>query len=173
MSLRKKWEPHSSSQFQRDKDVERRPPVSDEYTYIHFIFFQLSWTSLATDILLWSSSHCFFFFAFFFLPLDTNRLRGESDFRPEPLRKPPYEPSRVDIQFYYNFKKLYTDIPLELSKDDRVPFYKVSTMLSNRNGTKDREFLPRAKTWKTIRQTRKQDAAHAHKRVTASLKYGL
>ena len=45
----------------------------------------------------------FFFFVFFFLPLDTNRLRGESNFRHEPLRKPPYEPSRVDIKFYYNF----------------------------------------------------------------------
>ena len=45
------------------------------------------------------------FFVFFFLPLDTNRLGSESSFRPERLRKPPYEPSRVDIQFYYNFKK--------------------------------------------------------------------
>ena len=45
---------------------------------------------------------------------------GESSFRPEPLRKPCYEPSRVDIQFYYNFKKIYTDIPLELPKDDQV-----------------------------------------------------
>ena len=60
------------------------------------------------------------FFVFFFFPLDTNRLRGESSFRPEPLRKPPYEPSRVDIQFHYNFKKINTDIPLELSKDDQV-----------------------------------------------------
>ena len=49
------------------------------------------------------------FFVFFFLPLDTNRLRGESSFRLESLRKPPNEPSRVDIQFYYNFKK-YTRI---------------------------------------------------------------
>ena len=79
--------------------------MSDEYTHIHFIFFQLSWTSLATE--------------FFFLPLDTNRLRGESSFRPEPLGKPPYEPSRVDSQFCYNFKKIYTDIPLELPKDDQ------------------------------------------------------
>ena len=60
------------------------------------------------------------FFVFFFLSLDTSRLRGESSFRPEPLCKPPYEPSRVDIQFYDNFKKLYTDVPLELSKDDQV-----------------------------------------------------
>ena len=60
------------------------------------------------------------FFVFFFLPLDTNRLRGESSFRPEPLRKPAYEPSRVDIQFHYNFKKIYTDIPPELPKDDQV-----------------------------------------------------
>ena len=60
-----------------------------------------------------------FFLVFFFLPLDINRPRGESSFRPEPLGKPPYEPSRVDIQFYYNSKKVYTDIPLELPKDDQ------------------------------------------------------
>ena len=38
----------------------------------------------------------------------------------------------------------------------------------------ERDFLPRAKTWKTVRRTRNQDAAHAHKRVTAplSLPYG-
>ena len=60
--------------------------VSDEYTHIHFIVLQLLWTSLATDILLWSSSHCFF--AFFCLPLDTNWLRGESSFCPEQLCTP-------------------------------------------------------------------------------------
>ena len=60
------------------------------------------------------------FVFFLFLPLDTNRLRGESSFRPEPLRKPPFEPSRVDIQFYHNFKKIYTDIQLELPKDDQL-----------------------------------------------------
>ena len=91
--------------------------VSDVYTHILYSSSFL-WTSLATDILLWSSSHCLF--VFFFLPLDTNRLRGESSFRPESLRKPPYEPSSVDIQFYCNFKKIYTDIPLELPKDDQV-----------------------------------------------------
>ena len=64
----------------------------------------------------------FFFCLFlsFFLSLDTNRLRGESSFRPEPLRTPPHEPSRVDIQFYYEVKKIYTDIRLELPKDDQV-----------------------------------------------------
>ena len=93
--------------------------VSDEYTHIHFIFFQLSWTFLATDILLWSLFHSCF--VFFFLPLDTNRLRGESSLRPEPLRKPRYVrtfPRRHPI--YYNFKTIYTDIPLELPKDDQV-----------------------------------------------------
>ena len=68
-------------------------------------------------ILLWSSSHCFF--VFFFLPLDTKRLRGESSFRPDSLRTPSDEPSRVEIQFYHDFKKIYTDIPLELPKDDQ------------------------------------------------------
>ena len=42
-------------------------------------------------------------------------------------------------------------------------------MFSHRNGTMERDFLPRAKTSKTVRWTRNQDAAHAHKRVTASL----
>ena len=115
----------------RTKDVEHGR-VRQIHTY--FTFFQLSWTSPATDILLWSSSHCFF--VFFFLPLDTNRLRGESSFRPEPLRKPPYEPSHIDIQFYYNPKMI------------KYSFYKVSTMFSHRNGTMERDFLPRAKKLK-------------------------
>ena len=50
-----------------------------------------------------------FFFVFFFLPLDTNWLRGKSSFRLEPLRTPPQDPSRVDTQFYDDFKK-YTQI---------------------------------------------------------------
>ena len=61
-----------------------------------------------------------FFSVFFFLPLDTDRFRGESSFRPKPLRTPPHEPSRVDIQFYYDFKKIYTDMLLELPKGDQV-----------------------------------------------------
>ena len=36
------------------------------------------------------------------------------------VNHPTYEPSRVDIQFYYNFKKIYLDVPLELPKDDQV-----------------------------------------------------
>ena len=51
----------------------------------------------------------------------------------------------------------------------KYSFYKVSTVFSNRNGTMERDFLPRPKTWKTVRQTRNQDAAHAHKRVTVPL----
>ena len=46
-------------------------------------------------------------------------------------------------------------------------------MFSNRNGTMERDFLPRVKTWKTVRQTRNQDAALAHKRVTAPLNSSL
>ena len=49
----------------------------------------------------------------------------------------------------------------------KYTFYKISTMFSHRNGTMGRDFLPRAKTWKTVRRTRNKDAAHAHKRVTA------
>ena len=101
----------------RKKDVERRPCPTNTHTYT--LYSSSFHGRLSSQILLlWSSSHCFF--VFFFLPLDSNRLRGESSFRPEPLRKSPYEPSRVDIQFYYNFKIIYTDIPLELPKDDQV-----------------------------------------------------
>ena len=50
----------------------------------------------------------------------------------------------------------------------KYSFFKVSTMFSNRNGTMERDFLPRLKTWKTVHQTR-NDAAHAHKRVTVPL----
>ena len=62
------------------------------------------------------------FFVFFFLPLDTNRLRGESSFRPEPLRTPPQELSLVDIQFYYG--------PLHMSPVDRAgPVSEISPYL--------------------------------------------
>ena len=56
--------------------------------------------------------------------MDTNRLRGESSFRPEPLRTPPHGPSRVDIQFLNEFLKIYTltYTPLESPKDDQVFF---------------------------------------------------
>ena len=42
-------------------------------------------------------------------------------------------------------------------------------MFSNRSGTMERDFLPRSKTWKTVRQTRNQVAAYAHKGVTVPL----
>jgi len=48
----------------------------------------------------------------------------------------------------------------------KYSFYKVSTMFSTWNGTMERDFLPRPKTWRTIHQTRNHDAAHAQKRVT-------
>ena len=104
MSLQNRYEPRSSSQLQGQNMLsEGRVRQIHTHTVTLYFLFRISWTSLATDILLWSSSHCFY--RFFFLPLDTNWLRGESSFRPEPLRTPPHEPSRVDIQFEYDFKK--------------------------------------------------------------------
>ena len=111
------------------------------------------------------------FFVFFVLPLDTNRLRGESSFRPEPLRKPPYEPSRVDIQFYHNFKKNIHRYTARIAQRwSSTPFTKFQRCsLTETWRWKRWDFLPRAKTWKTVRRTRNQDATHAHKRVTAPL----
>ena len=59
-------------------------------------------------------------FFLLFLSAFGYRFRGESRFRSEPLGTPPHEPSLFDIQFYYDFKKIYTDILLELPKDDQV-----------------------------------------------------
>ena len=98
----------------RTKDVERRPHT---HTYT---LYSSSFHGRLSPQISFCDPHPTVFFVFFFLPLDTNRLRGESSFRPEPLRKLSYEPSRVDVQFYYNFKKIYTDIPLKLPKDDQV-----------------------------------------------------
>ena len=104
MSLQNRYEPRSSSQLKGQNMLsEGRVRQIHTHTVTFYFLFRISWTSLATDILLWSSSHCLY--RFFFLPLDTNWLRGESIFRPEPLRTPPHEPSRVDIQFEYDFKK--------------------------------------------------------------------
>ena len=80
--------------------------------------------SLATDILL-CFSFCLFLFSFGY-----KSLRDESSFRAEPLRTSPHEPFRVDLPFYYDFKKIYTNILLELPKDDQVLLLQGSMMLS-------------------------------------------
>ena len=103
----------------RKKDVERRPCPTNTHTYT--LYSSSFHGRLSPQISFCDPYATVFFFAFFFLPLDTNRLRGESSLRPEPLRKPPYVrtfPRRHPI--YYNFKNIYTDIPLELPKDDQV-----------------------------------------------------
>ena len=87
-----------------------------------------------------------FFFCLFLSSFGYKPASRKSSFRPEQLRKPPYEPSRVDIQFYYNFKK-YTQIyRYNCPKMIKYSFYKVSTMFSYRNKTMERDFIPRAKT---------------------------
>ena len=116
MSWQNRWEPRSSSQLQGQM-VLSKGCVQRMHTHTLYIlpaFMDISCHRYPFLILIP------LFFVFFFLPLDTNRFRGESSFRPEPLHKPPYEPSRINIQFYYNFKKIYTDIPPKLPKDDQV-----------------------------------------------------
>ena len=76
----------------RTKDIERRPRPTNTHTYA--LFSSSFHGRLSPQI-----SFCDFLSFSYFLPLDTNRLRGESRFRPEPLRTPHPKPSRVDIQF--------------------------------------------------------------------------
>ena len=100
-SWQNRWEPRSSSQLQGQKMLSegRVRRIHTHTLYILPAFVDVSCHRYPFVILIP------LFFVFFFLPLDTKRLRGESSFRPELLLKPPYEPSSVDIQFYYNFKK--------------------------------------------------------------------
>ena len=107
MSLQNRWEPRSSSQLQGQKMLSEGR-VRRTHTYsLYFLpaFMGVSPHRYRLVILI-----PLVFFVFFFLPLDANRLRGEISFRPKPLRKPPYEPSYVDIQFYNNLKKEFTQI---------------------------------------------------------------
>ena len=198
---------------------------SEEYTHRHFIFFQLSWTSLATDILLWSSSHCFLHFSFFLwiqTGFETKAAFVPSSFVHIPVRAidsfvymmtsskwrlaqfsrtcihpqnfVPVFCLRFLVKLLSLFCVCFYAGVVALQYGRRVYFraqgigrpssfrpkifvlvlslpclYKVSTMFSNRNGTMERDFLPWPKTWKTVRQTRNQDAAHAHKHVTVTL----
>ena len=153
MCWQKRWEPRSSSQLQGKKMLSEGR-VRRIHTHTLYI-------------LLWSLFHSCF--VFFFLPLDTNRLRGESSFRSEPLRKPPYkfEPSRVDIQFYYNFKKYIHRYTARIAqKWSSTPFTRFQRFSLIGTGRLNEIFFHKAKTWKTVRQTRNQYAAHANKRVT-------
>ena len=91
---------------------------SDEYTHIQFIFFLLSWTSLVTDILLWSSSHCFLYFSFFLwiqIGFEAKAAFDPSCFLNLPTNLPPWTSN-----FNITLKNICTDISLELHKDDQV-----------------------------------------------------
>ena len=112
MSLQNRWEPRSSSQLQGQKMLSEKPCPTNTHSYTLFSF---SFHGLFSPQIYFCDPHptvC--------LSLDTNRLRGKISFLPEPLRKPRYEPSYVDIQFCYNFKKVHSAIPLEFPKDDQV-----------------------------------------------------
>ena len=69
------------------------------------------------DTFLWSSSRCFFFL--FLSSFGYKQASRRKQFSSQAASTPPQEPSHVDIQFYYDFKKV-TQIPLELPKDDEV-----------------------------------------------------
>jgi len=121
------------------KDVERRPYPTNTHTYILFSF----------------SFHGRLRYPFVILiPLFFCLFLSSFGYKPASRRK---QLSTLILSLNPNPKMI------------KYSFYKVSTMFSHRNGTMERDFLPRAKTWKTVRRTRKKDAAHAHKRVTAPL----
>ena len=119
MSLQNRWEPRSSwqlqgqkvlsegrvrrihTQLQGQKMLSRVRRIHTHTLYFLPAFKDVSRNRYPFVILV----PLFFFSVFSFLSLDTNRLRCEISFLPEPLRKPLYEPSCVNIEFYYNLKK--------------------------------------------------------------------
>ena len=101
MSCQNRWEPRSSSQLQGQKMLsEGRVRLTNTHTYT---LYSSSFHGRLSPHISFCDPHLTVFFVAFFLPLDTTGLRGESSCRPDPLHKPLYEPSHIDIQFYYNF----------------------------------------------------------------------
>ena len=165
MSWQNRWEPRSSSQLQGQKMLSegRVRRIHTHTLYILPAFMDVSRHRYPFVILI----PLFFSLFLSSLALDTNRFRGESSFRPEPLRKPPYESSRVDIQFYYNFKKYIHRYTARIAqKWSSTPFTRFQRFSLIETGRLNEIFFHKAKTWKTVRQTRNQYAAHANKRVT-------
>ena len=86
MSWQNIWEAHSSSQLQGGQKILSEGCLRRIRTHTLYIlpaFMDVSRYRYPFVILIPP------FFVFFFLPLDTNRLRCESSFRPETLPKPP------------------------------------------------------------------------------------
>ena len=92
--------------------------MSDEYTHIHFILYSSSFHGRLSPHISFCDPYATLFLSFSFFLWIQNGFEAKAAYDPSHL--PTYEPSLVDIQFYYNFKKIYTDIPLELLKDDQV-----------------------------------------------------
>ena len=83
----------------RTKDVERRPCPTNTHTYT---LYSSSFLGRLSPQISFCDPHptVFFFFGLF-------------------LSSFGYKPASRRKQFNYNFKKIYTDIPLELPKDDQ------------------------------------------------------
>ena len=142
--------------------------MSDEYTHIHFIFFFAFHGRLSPQISFCdphSTVFCLFLSSFRYKPASRRKqLSSRGAWYTSPRTFP-----RRHSNFTMTLRK-YTRINLENSpKMIKYSFYKVSTTFSNRNGTMERDFLPRPTTWETVRQTRNQDAAHAQRPVTVPL----
>ena len=86
MFLQNRWEPRSSSQLQAQKMLSEGRV---QQIHTHALYCLQGFMDVSRHRYLFCDPHPAVFFFFFFLPLDTNRLRGESSFRPEPPQHRP------------------------------------------------------------------------------------
>ena len=103
----------------RKKDVERRPCPTNTHTYT--LYSSSFHGRLSPQISFCDPYPTVFFLSFSLFLWIQSGFEAKVAYDPSHfVNLPTYEPSGADIQFYYNFKRIHTDIPLELPKDDQV-----------------------------------------------------
>ena len=113
--------------------------IATTFVQLFRYFFQVAYTSTAIYSFRYSSSYLFL--VFFLFSFETRRLRGDTSFRPEPLRIPPLE----DIEFL-------DDIPIKkqnmrfksLTNDQTVLRYRYFNFYTRQKVDGKRIFLANA-----------------------------
>ena len=142
MSLQNRWEPRSSSQLQGQKMLSEGRV---RRIHTHTLFSSSFHGRLSPQISLCDPHPTVFLSFSFFLWIQTG-FEAKADFVLSRVVHLLTNLPASTSNFTMTLKKYTQMYRYNCPKMIKYSFYKISTMFSNRNGTVERDFLPRLKT---------------------------